>query len=171
MIFHPNIIDFFKKHNMYDEKMFQYLQNNTTMLDYNYEDERIFIGCFQLVNKKNIITGVHLNIPYVQDEKTALINIHELTHGIEFYKKIGKPYKPDITVETLPLLYERLYIMENPSIELENYGKYLDNLILKESKEEYLFGLNIRDILIEEYNYNMDSMTKKIKKLAKNYHK
>ena len=100
-----------------------------------------------------------------------LISIHELTHGIEVYPKIGKKYIKDITCEVLPLLYEKLFILENPTEELIEYGKYLDQTIGENNMEEYIFALNIRDILLENYKYNMNEMQTLTKKLQKKYNK
>ena len=169
MEFHPKIIDFFKRHNMYDAKMFQYLKDNAMPIDYNYEEQRVMIGCFYLLNRKNILTGLRLNLPYATDDKTILISIHEITHGIENYYKIGKKFKKDITIETLPLLYEKLYILENPSPELIAYGKYLDRLIETENAEEYKFGLKVREKLLNSYASNMQKIQKKTKKLARKF--
>lgn len=54
----------------------------------------------------------------MQDYKTMLINIHEITHGIYAYKKLNKKYNPNVGIETLPMLYEKIYILENNSEEL-----------------------------------------------------
>lgn len=169
MEYHPKVINFFKKHNMYDERLFKYLKENSTLLDYAYEEQRFMIGCFYILDKHNILRGLRLNLPYVTDEKTALINIHELTHGIENYYKMGKKFKKDITIETLPLLYEKLYILENPSEELITYGKYLDNLIEETSEKEYKYALKVREELLKNYDYNMVKMQKRTKKLVRKY--
>ena len=169
MEFHPKIIIFFKKHNMYDKYVFNYLKENTTSIDYAYEEQHPLIGCFYILDKRNILKGLRLNLPYVMNEETTLINIHELTHGIENYYKIGKKFKKDITIETLPLLYEKLYILENPSEELIAYGKYLDNLIEETSEKEYKFALKVREELLKNYDYNMVKMQKRTKKLVRKY--
>ena len=109
-----------------------------------------------------------LYLPYVYDEKTALINIHEITHGIENYQKLGKYFEKDITIETLPLFYEKIYIQETNDDELTEYGKYLDKIIEEEDKEEYKFGLKAREELLKNNNnQNINKMSKNCKKLSK----
>jgi hypothetical protein len=98
-----------------------------------------------------------------------LISIHEITHGIENYFKLGKKFKEDITLEALPILYEKLYIMENPSDELNEYGKYLDSKITERCQKEYEFALRIREELIENYHFDMHKTSKLVKKLARKY--
>ena len=169
MEYHPKIINFFKEHNLYDEKKFNYLKNNSIMVDYENPEERSFIGCFYILDQRNILRKIKLNLPYVMNEETTLINIHELTHGIENYYKIGKKFKKDITIETLPLLYEKLYILENPSEELIAYGKYLDNLIEETSEKEYKFALKVREELLNNYDYDMVKIQKRTKKLVRKY--
>ena len=65
MKYNQGIVDFFKRHNMYEEKMFNYLEDNTTMLDYRDPEQRDFVGCFYVQNRENILSKLHLNIPYV----------------------------------------------------------------------------------------------------------
>ena len=169
MKYNHRLIDFFKRHNMYDKTVFEYLQNNSTMIDYNDPDQRKFSGCFYILNKNDILKDIKLYLPYVNNEQTMLISIHEITHGIENYMKIGKKFIKDITLEALPLLYEKLYIMENPSEELIKYGEYLDKIITEEYAKEYKFALAIREELINNYHFDMIEMSKLIKKLSKKY--
>lgn len=169
MKYHPGIIEFFKRHNMYDEEMFNYLQDNSMMIDYKDPDERGFIGCFYVQDKKERLTKIILNIPYVYNAETALINIHEITHGIEHYKELGKKFKKDATVEALPILYEKIYIMENDSEELRKYGEYLDTMCGRDSAIEYQMALKIRDELLSNYSYDMKRMKKMTKKLVRKY--
>ena len=169
MVYNDKIIDFFKRHNMYDEKTFKYLQANSTMIDYRCDEERAFIGCFYILNKKEELERLQLNIPYVYDDKTALINIHEIVHGIENYSKLGEKFKKDITIETLPILYEHIFIIESTSSELKRYGKYLDRMIETSNELEYLFALKVRLELINKYQYNMKKMQKLTKKLSHKY--
>lgn len=169
MNYNPKIIDFFKKHNMYDKRLFEYLQANSTMIDNNDEEQRSFIGCFYLLDKNDKLIKLQLCLPYVSDYKTALISIHEITHGIENYYKLGHKFKKDITIEALPLLYEKLYILENPTEELISYGIYLDSLIMIESEKEYKFALQIREELLKKYNKDMQKSIKLIKKISRKY--
>ena len=167
MRFHPKLIAFFKKHNLYDETMFTYFENHSTMLNSDFSDEMMMRACaYQVDSRTNILKGIHINVPYVKDEKTMLDNIHELTHAIFAYKRIGKKFKKDITIEALPLLYERLYILENPSEELQAYAKYLDSLITEEDTA-YVFALQARDILLKSYDFNPQKMERELKKISR----
>ena len=169
MVYNEKIIDFFKRHNMYDEKTFKYLQDNSTMIDYRNVEERAFIGCFYILNKKEELERLQINIPYVYDDITALININEIVHGIENYSKLGKKFKKDLTIETLPILYEYIFITESQSSELKSYGKYLDKMIETSNELEYLFALKVRLELLNKYKYNMKKMQKLTKKLSREY--
>lgn len=167
MKYNQVIIDFFKRHNLYEEEMFKYLSENSMMVDYLDEEQRAFIGCFYILNKRGILDRIQLNIPYVYNDETALINIHEIVHGILYYQKLGKKFKKDITVEALPMLYEKLYILENPSEEFIKYGEYLDRIIEENPQKEYKFGLDVREELLKNYNYNIKKMSKKVKRLSR----
>lgn len=169
MKFNSYIIDFFKRHNLYDEETFDYLSKNATMIDYKDEDQRAMVGCFYILDEKKILKKLKINIPYVYNDITALIDIHELVHGIENYPKLGKRFKKDITIEALPILYEKLFILENPSDQLIKYGEYLDGIIEKSSEKEYKFALKIREELLKNYNYDVTKMQKMSKKLVRKY--
>ena len=173
MNYNSKIIDFFKKHNLYEKEMFDYLQKNSIMLDYRDPDARAFIGTFYVLDAKRKLTRIILYLPYVYDEKTALINIHEITHGIENYQKLGKRFEKDITIETLPLLYEKIYIQETGDEELVKYGKFLDDSIREKDDKEnlkYIFGLKAREELIKSFNNeNIKRMSKKCQKLKRKY--
>ena len=169
MKFNAYIIDFFKRHNLYDEELFKYLEKNAMMIDYRDEDQRAMIGCFYVLDEKEILKKIQVNVPYVYDDITAMINVHELVHGIEAYQRIGKKFKKDLTTEALPILYEKLFILENPSEELIKYGEYLDKTIEMCSEKDYKFALKVSDELIKNYNYDMKKMKKMTKKLSRKY--
>jgi len=169
MTFHPKIIDFFKKHNMYEPEMFKYFEKQSTMIDYADPEQRCFVGCFYILDKSRKLKDIRLNLPYMSDDVTLLINIHEITHGYDTYHKMGKKFKKDITIEALPLLYEKIYILENPTEELTKYSAYLDKLITEKSEEEYRFGLKIREELLKQYNNNPKEMSKLIVKMGQKY--
>lgn len=164
MIYNSELIDFFKRHNMYNDVMFNYLQDNTIMIDYNYEENRDFIGCFHIM-KNGRLKKISLVTPYPVSKITTLINIHEITHGIELYKYLNKKFKLDKSCEVLPMLYERIYVNEINSSKLLEYANNLDKKITNE--EEYLLGLKLREELLKDYNYNFNSMKRKVKKLVR----
>lgn len=170
MHFNSKLIDFFKKHNLYDEKMFKYFSENCTMIDYRDDEQRVYIGTFYFIDKNKKLLKIHLNVPYIYDDKTMLISIHEFIHAILLYKKIDHKINLGLDREALPMLYEKIYINDVNSHELISYGKYLDSLICNED-EQYNIGLMIRDELLSIYNYNIYSMDKKAKKLVKKYKK
>ena len=168
MNFHPELISFFQNHNLYDKEMFDYFAKNTQIIDYKDEEQRYFIGCFYVFNKKNILRKIHLNLPYIYDEITMLINIHEIIHGIELYKKLNRKTQITEDCEVLPILYEKIYIEEKNTQELREYQKKLDNSI-NENEKQYLLALAVRDELYKQYNYNYQEIKRKAKKLSKKH--
>ena len=169
MNYNSSVISFFKKHYLYDEKMFNYFKNNSTLIDYDMEEYRPFVGCFSILNKDNIIKRIHVNTPYVKDHKTMLITIHELVHAIDFYHKIGHIYQEDLTSEILPMLYEKIYVEEINNNELTTYSKWLDKKIIKSQDFKYQVALAVRDELYNAYHNNYEDIKTLSKKLAKKY--
>ena len=166
------LIDFFKRHNLYDEEMFKYLQEHTDIIDYRDEDTRVCIGCGYLINNKNNkLERFRICIPKVVDNKTALISIHEIVHGIVGYKNLNKKFKNDIIIEALAFLYEKLFINESNDPSLVKYGLYLDSLIEDNDEEKYKYALFARDYLLMNYEKDYYKMEKLSKKLTKKYNK
>jgi len=167
MELNSELIDFFKKHNLYDEKIFYYLSNNTTMIDYNDKDKRSFIGCFYNLEKGNKIKNIHLVLPYVIDDITMLISIHEIVHAIVLYRYINKKAKIGIDVEVLPMFYEKIYINEHNSSELIKYEEQLNSFINISKDRKYILGLQLRDKLLVDYDDDINKNYRKLKKLVK----
>lgn len=173
MRFNQKLIDFFKKHQLYNEEMFKYFEEHSTMINGDYDEERMVTGVAYLIDKNTgILKGIHVNLPYIKpnaiDEELMLDSIHELTHAIFTYPKIGKKFKRNITIETLPLLYEKLYIMENPTPKAIAYGHRLDDTI-DDEEQEYAFALKARDELYPEYQKNPEEMAKLVHKMGQKY--
>lgn len=170
MTYNEELINFFKRHNLYEEEMFKYLQSNTTILDYHDEEQRDFIGCFYTFVNNNILKSIHLNIPYIYDDITMLISIHEIVHGIDLYKHLHKKTKITNMCEILPILYEKIYIEETNNHNLRKYQQELNKRI-KPSEKKYYMALEIMDELYQSYNYDINKMKKISKKLIrKSYH-
>ena len=165
MYIDKKLIEFFKKHNLYEEEIFDYIRNNLTLVDYDDDTQNIFIGCYYMTDKKNILKGFKLYVPRIYNDITMIVSIHEFVHAIISYKYLGKKYIVDITSEALPMLYEKIYINEHPLIK---YGNKLDEMINTNNNDSYSFGLNVRDTLIENYDYNIENSKKLIKNLKKN---
>ena len=168
--YYNDFINFFKKHNLYDEEIFNYIQKNRTLFDYRDEEQRIFIGCYYTCNKQGILQKIKLCVPFIDNQITLLINIHEYIHAIELYKNIGKKYEQKDTEETLPMLYEQLYYLENPNKELEIYLIELNKKITKKSSKSYQIALLIQEELLAYYqktNPTLKKLQTKVKKYLK----
>ena len=172
MKYSRRINSFFKRHNLYDEKMFRYLEEHTYMIDYRDEDMRVFVGCAYKLNKhNNKVEGFRICIPFDTDDITTMVSIHEIVHGIIGYKCLNKKFIKDITCEALSMLYEYIYISENPSEKLVKYGKYLDSMINDFSDESYKFALYARKEFFNNYDNDFDHMQKLTRKLENKYNK
>lgn len=164
-----SLIDFFKRHNMYDFETFRYIEQNLDIIDYEDEDLRMFIGCGLKHNLKDKLLGFRVCIPYPNNHKTMLIAIHELTHAIEAYNHLDKKFKKDAYIEIMPILMEKVYIEESCDSKVQEFGNYLDCLIDNESDISYRCALSVRDELYNNYNNNYKKTSKKAKRLAKRY--
>lgn len=170
---YENFINFFKQHNLYDEKMFEYIAVNSITFDYKYSDMVNNMGAYYWFKDKKILRGIRLIVPIIDSEKTALINVHKYMYAIMHYNDLNKPCKINIYDEVIPMVFEKLYVLEHPSEELEKYLNNIDEEIRNSTNEEdekYRIALCLRDSLIEEYQNNrssLASLNKKAKALAK----
>lgn len=166
-MYYQKFIDFLKKHNLYNEEVLEYWNEHKIMFDYREEEKRDLIGwSYQLEN--NILTKMNLIVPFIDNDKTVLINIHEYIHLLLIYNRIGKKCTIGIDKEVLPIYYERIFIRENKTKELINYYKYLNNYIEKSKVKEYIIALQVSDILLEDTKENkISTLIKKTKKITK----
>lgn len=169
MKYNDDIIEFFKKHNLYEKEMFEYLEDKTDMVDYQMEEDRSYIGCAYSIDRKtNKLVNFRICIPFCYDDKTTLIGIHEIAHGIWAYKHLNKRVN-DIEIELFPMLLEKIYLMENPSTILKNYTAYLDSTIDEEVDEKYRFALSNRDTLLNDKIDGFNSINKRTRRLVRKW--
>ena len=166
-MYYEKFINFLKKHNLYDEEVIQYWTKNKISFDYLEEESRCLIGCYYKIENK-ILTKISLIVPFIDNDKTVLINIHEYIHLLLTYHKLGYKYKLDPSREILPIFYERIFIRENETASLLNYYNYLNSYIIEENLNEYVLALKISDILLKTYNNdNVFKLENKAKKLVR----
>lgn len=168
-MYYQKFINFLKEHNLYNEEIINYWQKNKLVFDYLDDEKRQLIGCFYIIEKGKL-KNIKIIVPFIDDDKTILINIHEYIHLLLLYPKIYKKCNIGIDSEILPLFYERIYIEENKTEELLNYYNYINNFIIQQQQKEYIIALNLSKQLLEIYNNdNIYKLEKKAKKLVKKY--
>ena len=163
--YYSKFIDFFERHNLYDKEVFDYLHRNSVLFDYRDDDMRPFIGS-SCTLKNGKVDKVVLCVPFIDNDITTLINIHEYVHGLLFYQNIGKKLNNMDSIEILPMFYERLFLNENAgnSKLVDYYFKLNDSI--SEEDHKYKLGLEIGDQLIDIYSKKdrLNSMQRKVNK-------
>lgn len=176
--YYKKFIHFLKEHNLYDENAMEYLHEKGIFFNYLEEENRDFIGCYFATNKRKILEDIILCVPYITDEKTLIINIHEYTHALLYYKYLGKKVDTkNSSIEILPMMYEKLYIKESNSQSGKEYIEYLDSQITEKSDLKYRIAIEAQQDMLDLYSKEQDpdklqiqskKLTKKLtKKLAK----
>ncbi len=164
-------IDFFKKYNLYNEEVFNYIKQQTIIFSiYNEELMNVRGICYNY-NKLEQLTSFTLYVPYINNEKTAFMNIRPYVQAICAYPKLGKKYKTAADIEIIAFYFERLYLQDNPNQELEEYlNKIYTRIRDEETETNYKIALNAQPML-EEYakvtNPNFKKIQNKAKKLSK----
>ena len=169
-IYYEEFINFFKKHDLYNEELFNNIRLNSYLFDYRDDEKRAFIGCYCNTNSNDTIKDITLCVPFIDSKKTILINIHEYIHALILYQYLNKKYKITIDSEILPILYETLYILENPTEELKEFQEKLNSKIDKENNINYQIALKVQNELLKYYKKstpNLQKLQSKAKKLAR----
>lgn len=164
-------INFFIEKGLYNEITFDYLRNNSKIIDYIDKEARQEIGCYH-ITKNQILKGVCICVPMIKDYKTLLINIYVYTHAIQLCKQMGKKIDSKMNNQILPMLYERIYVEENPNSILIEYIDTLNNYTKEHGPKEDQISLGIQKELLEYYNSekpSFEKLQKKAKKLSKRY--
>lgn len=75
--------------------------------------------------------------------------------------------------EAIPMLYEKIYMLEHPSKELEEYEEYLNQFILDNDILEYKIALDLQKTLVHLYQSGMSfqQLNRKVKCLVKKWNK
>lgn len=171
--YYTEFINFFKRHGLYNKEIFKYIETNTEKFDYYNEDMMNIRGIYYNYDKQNNLVDFKLYLPFINNEITAFINIRPYIKAIYAYPKLGKKYKENAASEMIVLYFERLYLKENPSKEIETY---LNNIYksINEEKEQskYKIALNAQSEL-EEFsqisNPSFQNLQKKAKKLFRKH--
>lgn len=121
------IINFFKKMNLYDEKIFANIKRNTKVIDKPYEEIMDFVGCFKKDDTFKLV------LPTIKNIKDELIYIHEYTHILlndesEIYPNIMEA----IYINNY-LLKEKEEMIKTTYAEIENSDS-IDHIIGKKVK-------------------------------------
>lgn len=167
---YTEFITFFQRHKLYNENTFRYLRENIITLDYRYEANRSFIGCY-CINNNGLLKEIKLIVPFLDSRITVSINIHEYIHALIAYGRLHSKYKIDIDCEILPMLYEKIYFLEHPCQELEEHEKRTKEIILTANTQEYMIALNCQEELLSYYQKgkSFHNLNKKAKQLSKKY--
>ena len=173
--YYTKFINFFIKHQLYDEETFKYIERNTTRFGY-YDEELMNIrGIYYSFNEIGQLTKFKLYLPYIDSEITAFMNIRPYIQAIQAYKKIGKKYKENANIEMIALSLEKIYLKENPNQEIKEYfNKIYTSIKEQETEKKYKVALKAEPELSEYFQKNISNFTKlnrKARILARRYQK
>ena len=169
-MYYNKFINFLRQNNLYDVKSFSYWKKNRILFDYQEREKRDLIGCFYQFNKNNILKEIKLIVPYLKNDKTVLINIHEFIHMLLLYPKLNKKCEIGIDKEILPIFYERLFIEQENTKELYEYYQYLNQYITNSNQLEYILAMNLSEQVKDIYpQRNIYILEKKVKRLVKQH--
>lgn len=175
-VFEIKFIDFLKKHNLYDEKLFKYICEQSISIDSQLDVHDFLLGsCQTVINHKrhDKLEQIIPCMPKLVDDKSVAIAIYTYVNALMLVPKINKTYKEDLFYHYfLPMFYEKIYILENPNSELLVYEENMRNILLKDGANNFKTIFNLVDESTCNYNqrkYDNERLIRKSKRLAKAY--
>ena len=151
-IMEEKFINFLKKYNLYREEIFKYIKPRTRRIDYKDNNAFNFIGVYANLDNNDILRDIKMVVPYMVDDNSIAINIHEYIHLLYIYDYLNKEYVFNNYEELLPVLYELMYSKENNNVE------YI-NMYINHIKEED----NYLKVLLDIYDFEEEKEYNKIK--------
>jgi len=85
------IIKAFQILEIYDKDFFEFIKSRTSY--FPNTQEFLPWACFPIFDSNNILKDIKLIVPFIVDDKTLLINIHEYYHAYELYQELGLVYE------------------------------------------------------------------------------
>lgn len=79
-----------KEVNIDDDEFIRYMRSRVKKYTHTYQES--LWGYFSYYDEEGNLNNIRLIVPYIADERSLLINIHEYTHAYEAYKKLGTKY-------------------------------------------------------------------------------
>ncbi len=142
-------ISFLKQYNIYNKEIVDSFYNNSLRYDSEIDGEIGLNMCIYAINDDDVLVDLKACVPCIKNYKTMLVNVHEYIHYYIMYKKLGKKVIIGRNCELLPLVYEKLFIMEKNDDALNRYAEKLDRIIKKDNNPDYIYALEYRDKLID----------------------
>ena len=148
-------INFLKKYDLYREDIFEYMKDKTKYIDYRLDESKRFYGVFTNI-ENGIIKDIRVMVPYLVDDTSISIRIHEYIHVLKIYDYLNKEYVFTDYEDLLPVFYELVYAKEN-----NNYD-YINERI-----DELKDNFNYLKVVLDLFDQNKENNNKKLIKNKK----
>ena len=148
-------INFLKKYDLYREDIFEYMKDKTKYIDYRLDESKRFYGVFTNI-ENGIIKDIRVMVPYIVDDTSISIRIHEYIHVLKLYDYLNKEYVFTDYEDLLPVFYELVYAKEN-----NNYD-YINERI-----DELKDNFNYLKVVLDLFDQNKENNNKKLIKNKK----
>ena len=148
-------INFLKKYDLYREDIFEYMKDKTKYIDYRLDESKRFYGVFTNI-ENGIIKDIRVMVPYIVDDTSISIRIHEYIHILKLYDYLNKEYVFTDYEDLLPVFYELVYAKEN-----NNYD-YINERI-----DELKDNFNYLKVVLDLFDQNKEKNNKKLIKNKK----
>ena len=148
-------INFLKKYDLYREDIFEYMKDKTKYIDYRLDESKRFYGVFTNI-ENGIIKDIRVMVPYLVDDTSISIRIHEYIHVLKLYDYLNKEYVFTDYEDLLPVFYELVYAKEN-----NNYD-YINERI-----DELKDNFNYLKVVLDLFDQNKENNNKKLIKNKK----
>lgn len=159
-------IHFLKKHQLFDEATYQYIREHSVVINAKKKDDNFLMGCTTVLDEDKKLIDLIPCFPFMRNQKMVAVNVFVYVQTLMLLPRIGQDYEESSMDTLLPLLFFKLYILENSSEALLKYEKeimnkqFLDNPLCQE--DYWLYQLS-------EHSDSLYAYSRRLKRTSKDW--
>lgn len=164
--------NFLKRHELFNEKVYNYIKDNSVLVKYKNIEDFSSIGCSIVLDRKGRLSQVIPIVPLPKNKKMVAINIFIYVQAMILIPNIGKVFDENSYNNILPFVFQRLFILENSNKYLLSFEEKMTANLCRENQKKYDNIMIHRNTLIEGFKKDKESLNneaRKIRRKAKNY--
>ena len=164
--------NFLIEYGLFDEEIFEFINSKSVLINYKKIDEFKSFKCAIVVNENGTLIDVIPCVPFLKNDECVAINIFVYVQAMMLIANIGKFHDERNYSDLFPLIFQKLYILENKNYNILEYEKKMLKKLFESKGMNYNNVIENKEILINEYNKNnkiFNNSLNKTKRRAKNY--
>ena len=157
---YSNYKNFLIKHQLFDNNTFNYIKNNSVLVDFKSLEDYNSYGCSTVLDERGRLVQVIPCVPFLNDDISIAINVFVYVEALILISLIGRKIDNKYIDRKWPFIFFKLYLLENK------------DLLKYQEKIQFSDTLKYSDDLIYGYchdDFNLKIYARMIKRRAKDY--